>query len=43
MSESEQKMYDEGMRECGLCGCWDRPVNHHNDCLICAKAQYGDE
>lgn len=43
MSESEQKLYDEGMRRCGLCSCWDWPVNHHNDCSGCAKAQYGDE
>lgn len=42
MSESEQKLYDEGMRRCGLCSCWDWPVNHHNDCSICAKDQYGD-
>ena len=40
--EEEQKLYDLGYRRCGLCGCWERPVNHHDDCLICAKAKYGD-
>ena len=40
--EEEQKLYDLGYRRCGLCGCWERPVNHHDDCLICAKAQYVD-
>jgi len=40
--EEEQKLYDLGYRRCGLCGWWERPVNHHDDCLICAKAQYGD-
>ena len=32
-----------GLKRCGLCGCMDSPVNHHNDCYSCAKAQYGDE
>jgi hypothetical protein len=31
-----------GYKRCGLCGCMDVPVNHHGDCSICAKAQYGD-
>lgn len=42
IEQLEKKMHDKGMRRCGLCGCWDRPVNHHNDCSVCARAQYGD-
>jgi len=34
--------YNKGMDRCGLCGCWDYGVNHHRDCSICAKDQYGD-
>ena len=43
LTPQEQDLYDKGYRLCGLCGCWDTPVNHHDDCFICAKAQYGDE
>lgn len=32
-----------GLRRCGLCDRMSNPVNHHGDCSICAKAQYGDE
>jgi len=42
MAEEEQALYDQGYRLCKLCGCWDYPVNRHNDCSICAEAQYGD-
>lgn len=43
LTKEEQDLYDIGYRKCGLCDCWGKPVNHHDDCSICAKAQYGDE
>lgn len=27
---------------CGLCNDDCEPVNHHGDCIICARMQYGD-
>ena len=42
MAEKEQRLYDEGYRVCGLCNQWCVPVTDHNDCYICATAQYGD-
>lgn len=43
ISDEEEQNFNRGLRKCGLCGCWDWPVNHHDDCSICSKAQYGDE
>lgn len=37
----EQYMIDHGMRQCGLCGCWDYVDSLHGDCKICSTAQYG--
>lgn len=31
-----------GLKRCGLCGTMEYPVNAHNDCYICANAQYAD-
>ena len=36
------KQARQGLFRCGLCGQYDHPVNHHNDCAGCARAQYGD-
>jgi len=33
----------QGLFRCHLCGQYAHPVNHHDDCAPCAKAQYGDE
>jgi hypothetical protein len=33
----------EELCKCTLCGCWDYPVNHHNDCSLCAQLQYGND
>jgi len=32
----------QGLKRCTLCGLIRTPVNCHNDCYGCSKAQYGD-
>lgn len=40
--KKEVELLTMGYAKCGLCGQYDFPVNHHNDCAGCAQAQYGD-